>query len=495
LDPARAVDYLCRAGDRALSQLAPDEAVGYFGQALELVAVTPARDEARNLELLISLGRAQRSAGEAAHRATLLAAAKAAQQLGDVDALARAALENIRGSIFSTTGAVDEERVAVLEIALHALPADKEAIRARLLAALGLELHFDTDRMRRIAVSDEAVVLARRSGDPAALAYVLAARYYTILAPGTVEERRADTQELLTLADTVADPVVTAWAHWLSWRLAMETARIDEAKHHHQRLEDLAGGLGQPTLAWGALAIQASTLLLAGHLTEAERLAAAAVALGEGNQPDAALVFATQLFGVRYEQGRLDEVRPSWLAEAQRSRLPLTRAVLAVIESELGLADEGRRRLDELGTNGFEDVALDEFWLLTLSCAAAATVGIGQRHLARRLYDLLEPFADQVAGVGELWVGSVGHYLACLAGALGRYKDAERHFVAAAATHDRIGAPAWLARTHLEWARMLLTRHQPGDAAQARELLGRALATAQELGLANVERRAVELLE
>jgi hypothetical protein len=42
---------------------------------------------------------------------------------------------------------------------------------------------------------------------------------------------------------------------------------------------------------------------------------------------------------------------------------------------------------------------------------------------------------------------------------------------------------------------MLLARRQPGDVDRARELLGQALAAARELGLTNVERRAVELLQ
>jgi hypothetical protein len=42
---------------------------------------------------------------------------------------------------------------------------------------------------------------------------------------------------------------------------------------------------------------------------------------------------------------------------------------------------------------------------------------------------------------------------------------------------------------------MLLRRGQRGDAERARELLGQALATARELGLDSVERRAVALLE
>ena len=42
---------------------------------------------------------------------------------------------------------------------------------------------------------------------------------------------------------------------------------------------------------------------------------------------------------------------------------------------------------------------------------------------------------------------------------------------------------------------MLLTRRDAGDPDRARELLGQALATARELGLANVERQAVALGE
>jgi hypothetical protein len=42
---------------------------------------------------------------------------------------------------------------------------------------------------------------------------------------------------------------------------------------------------------------------------------------------------------------------------------------------------------------------------------------------------------------------------------------------------------------------MLLSRHQRGDDERAQELLGQALSTARELGLRNVERRAVVLLQ
>jgi hypothetical protein len=81
-----------------------------------------------------------------------------------------------------------------------------------------------------------------------------------------------------------------------------------------------------------------------------------------------------------------------------------------------------------------------------------------------------------------------------LATTSGDFAEAERHFADAAATHERIPAPIWLACTQLEWGRMLLTRRHPGDPDRARDLLGRALDTARHRGLANIERRVTQLL-
>jgi hypothetical protein len=44
-------------------------------------------------------------------------------------------------------------------------------------------------------------------------------------------------------------------------------------------------------------------------------------------------------------------------------------------------------------------------------------------------------------------------------------------------------------------ARMLLTRRHLGDIERARELLGQAIAGARKLGLGNIERKAVALLQ
>lgn len=92
--------------------------------------------------MLISLGEAQRRAGDPAHRETLLQAAGLARQRGDVPALVRAVLANTRGHLPSVLGAVDAEKAAMLEAAIAAVGDRDPRTRASLLAILGMDLTF-----------------------------------------------------------------------------------------------------------------------------------------------------------------------------------------------------------------------------------------------------------------------------------------------------------------------------------------------------------------
>jgi class 3 adenylate cyclase len=75
-DLDKAMTYTKLAGERALAELAPDEALQWFGRALELLGDRD--DPATRCDLLIGLGEAQRLTGEAAHRQTLLDASRIA---------------------------------------------------------------------------------------------------------------------------------------------------------------------------------------------------------------------------------------------------------------------------------------------------------------------------------------------------------------------------------------------------------------------------------
>ena len=220
-----------RAGDRALAQLAHDEAVTHYSQALDLldVAGTEADDE-RRVELLISLGEAQRRAGRPVYRETLLEAAHQAGRRRDADALARAALANNRDAFFSSMGTVDEERVAVIEAALDAVGAGDSSTRARLLALLSSELFFAGDLERRVRLSDEALAVARRLDDPSTLAWVCTARSVALLAPRTIRERLATTDELLAVTERLHDPGAACTASAMRARTLMDIGDLTQAE-------------------------------------------------------------------------------------------------------------------------------------------------------------------------------------------------------------------------------------------------------------------------
>jgi hypothetical protein len=168
-------------------------------------------------------------------------------------------------------------------------------------------------------------------------------------------------------------------------------------------------------------------------------------------------------------------------------------AVLAVTLCELDRSDEATEHYERV-VGHLDDLPVDTQWMLTVPYCAVVCAQLGDRPRARLLFDLLAPCASEVMFGAFVAVGAKAHYLALLATTLGDFDEAERRFADASTTHERIGAPHWLAHTRLEWARMLLRRDRPGDADRTRELLGQALTTARERGLGNIERRAVHLL-
>ncbi len=157
-DRAKAIHYAKLAAERALAQLAPDEAARWYRQALELFDQAPGGEGSERCEFLIGLGEAQRQTGNPAFRQTLLDASHLAQELDDIERLVRAVLANNRGWA-SQTSAVDSERVLALEAAARPLPGD-DPRRARVLALLAEELHFAGDPARCRALATEAIEIA-----------------------------------------------------------------------------------------------------------------------------------------------------------------------------------------------------------------------------------------------------------------------------------------------------------------------------------------------
>ena len=238
------------------------------------------------------------------------------------------------------------------------------------------------------------------------------------------------------------------------------------------RAVHIATELGQPTLRWYTTWARAAHLLFSGRAAEAEVAAMEAGRLAEvTSQPDGPIYLGTQLIGIRSDQGRLDEVEPIWAEAVNRfPEATYPRAMLALVLALLDRTDEAEAFLEDLAADGFTRIPVNNLWLMVMTSSSVVATGAGDEAKSATLYELITPYADQIAGVGPMWVGSVAHYLGLLATTLRRFDEAEVRFAAAEATHHRIGAPTWLARTRLEWARMLLARGQPGDGERANEL-------------------------
>jgi class 3 adenylate cyclase len=497
-EPSKAVEYARRAGDAALAQLANDDAVRYYRQALEFLRLSKAPvDDPEQIELLIALGEAQRRVGYPAHRETLLEAARRAGRLGDGDALARAALANCRGSLMSHAGRIDAERIEALQTALELAGDAGSPVRARLMAHLALEQTWRADRAELARLAGEAIAMCRRLADPAALADVLLTSFYTVWNPSTVRQLWDHTDELLALADTLGDRRIAIHAYHHRVRLAVQVGDFAEARRCADRQSGLAAELGEPTLRWMAAVPDIGLPLAAGQFAVAEEMGRAALAEAQDIEPDAQTYYAALMFLVCYEQGRLEEVLPRFMEFMADPEfiVPGVEAMVAFMFSELERPEDARRYYDPLAADRFTAIRFDHLWLMGLSGSGEVAVRLGDLESAAVISDLLSPYADQIVTVATYSLNWVSHYLGLLATSLGRFDEAESHFQATSSRQLRLGTPAWLARTRFEWARMLLARRGAGDEEQARELLSQTLGTARELGLANLERRTVGLMQ
>ena len=510
--PGKAVDYAARAGNRALAQLAHDEAVAYYRQALELLEAAGSSPAGRRrLDLLIDLGEAQRRAGDPAHRQTLLDAAALAETSGDIDALGRAALANNRG-FFSSVFSIDRERVAVLEAALDGLGPADSPLRARLLATLAAELTFSRQRGRRHQLAAEARAMARRLGDEATLGLVLATSFAATaigsgdvgdplraaVRPGEVNDALERSAELAAIAERLADPALTFWAAFNTHISAFIAARFDLADAALEDVARSAEALGQRFMAYMVAFLRGNWARTAGRLAEAEELAESALTVGLEagvSESEAFRVSRSMLFMIRYEQGRTDEVVEMLTrAAAKETVSPLTFASLALALVELGDLEQARAAVARVAADDFASMATDHSLTYGLTMLAQACARIGDIGWTEALHRQLVPFRGTIATTWSQSMGAVDHFVGLLDTVAGRYDQAEECFGVAAAVHERVGAPAWIARTRLEWASMLLTRGRAEDVGTAREYLDQALATARQYGLGGIERRAVALL-
>ena len=494
----KGLSYAQRAGDRALALLAYEEAARLYETALEALDLAGPSDDRTRCELLLSLGEAELRAGDSlAAKRAFLQAANVARDLGLSRELARAAA-GYGGRIMYARGGGDDRLVPLLEEGLAALGEEDVELRTRLLARLAGALRDEPSRDRRDRLSSEAVELARRSGNLAALAYALDGRAAAVLAPDTVAECLALGSELREVGERIGDSERVAHGHITRHIVHVMLGHVSEAEADHDAVSRIADETRQPEHFFQVLSAKAMLALAAGRIAEADELVPKAFAFGEPAQPELAIsAFTIQRYMLSDFRGHLEEVEPA-IRElvAEYPARPVFRCALALLCAQLGRTEDARRELGYFAARGFTTLPFDQEWLFGMSLLVETCALLTDSDSAAVLYGLLVPWsafnaADHPEGIR----GSVSRYLGMLAATLERWDDAAGHFEDALAMNERMGARPWLAHTQHDYARMLLARDGPGDRERAQELLDQALATYRDLGMESYAASAGALLE
>lgn len=495
-DMQKAIDYLERAGDRAESLLAYEEAARHYARGIQLLGTEAEGADRRRCDLLLRLGDAQWRAGDArAARASFEDATAVASRLGEGDLLARAALGYVTalgGFLLYARFEVGATGASLLADALAALPAGDSPLRATLLSRLAVELYTANEPIeRRAAVSSEAIEMAQRLGDSRALVTALHARHWALTVPEMVLERLEHTEEMLEAAEQVADREMEFLAHNARFHCFLELGDGPALDHEIEAMAEIAELIRQPFYLWHTVCLRVVRASLDARYEDAEELARAALEIGRLRQSEyPTYVFQyAQLFAIRWAQGALREHWPAIRAHGDLFPwIPRWRDALVAAE----LADEraARAEVERHARRDFADLPRDGLWLVHLCALAEACVLIRDERRGQLLYELLLPYADRNAVTyTQQPFGPVALRLGMLASLSRRWDDAQHHFAAARKRCELLGAPGIVPRILYEHARMLLARAEAGDDQAAMGYLDQSAALCEELGLPNLLER------
>ncbi len=440
-DPERATRYCAEAGEAALRSYDHELAASWFERALERRG--EGRDDVELCDLLTGLGVALRYTNQERSRECLLAAARLADRLGEVDRLVAAALANHRGFV-SQVGGFDRERSAMLRRAGERLDGSGPE-SALVLAQLALELTFAGEADRRRWLSDRALVAARESGDRRVLAQVLVRCLIARWDPDNAAERIAMAAESIEIGAELDEPLELF--HGLHWQAVaqLEICEVEAAARSLREQERIADRIGDATARWLCECTESLHLSLRGQLEQAEARAQQAVeGARRSAQPDALPFYMSQLCSIRWQEGRMGELAPL-LARAlhQYPGIPGFRSLVALAHAEAGELAPAREIVAGDAATRFEAQPRDPIWIATLVDYAYAVARLGDREPAAILHGMLDPYRGRLATTTVAVWGVVDHALGRLELLLGEEEAGRRSLRAAVDAYAAMQAPLW----------------------------------------------------
>ena len=355
---------------------------------------------------------------------------------------------------------------------------------------------FAGQQERPLLLSHQAVVEARGSGDVEALAAALTSRHGAMLHAEHLEERLALSEHMLTLARRAEQRELEGLAQHRHIYDLVEHGEFDRARDEHAELAALGEELRQPLLQHFATGWAVVWACMDGRFEDAQQLMGQCFEYGQRAQSrDAPTQLAGQMLCLqRQREGLGDVIEAIEGALAEYPALVAWQAVLPVAHLDAGNPERARELFETFADSDFSIVPRDMFWLTAITVLAEACTVLRDAERARTLYDMLAPYADHNVQVGAAsCFGSNRRFLGELAIALRDWDTMVDDFERAIETNRKWNNRPVVALTQVSYAMGLMERDAPGDRERADELLREAVATADELGMPVIRRRAEKL--
>ena len=368
-----------------------------------------------------------------------------------------------------------------------------------MLARMSLELYYAGEPELRLSLCDEAVAIARRTGDLRTLATCLDARHYALWLPENVEERLEVAAELRRVAEETGDPELELQgAGWTIIDL-MELGDIQGVDIQIAAASKLAEAAPSADLALVDVVVPRR----AGAAGRAVRRGRAARPGDAGDRP-------ARPGRERPALLRAGDVQhPPRAGPAGRGRGRRAR-VHRALSGDPGVAvgvgpDAGRAGPPGRGARGVRGGRFGRLRGVPARRQLAdrdhadgrGLRGAGRRARARpSSTGCSQPYAGRnvVVGRNATCNGSASRLLGVLAAAQGSWDVAERHFTEAQRCTPRWARGPGTPARRSSFAEMLLARRGPGDVERASGMLADAILVADALGMVVLAERARRLV-
>jgi tetratricopeptide (TPR) repeat protein len=420
-------------------------------------------------------------------------AAHVAEAEGDTVALARAALG--LGGVWVREHRLLAEAERVTALQRHArdvLPPEATVLRTRLTMRLAAEAAYRSGPLLPVF---EGVEAARHTGDARTLAEALSLCHHALLAPEYTWRRLAIANELITMAATAGDGMLSLIG--LCWRAA-DLFLLGEpgAEAALAELRIRADALQCRIILFMVHAIEVMLAIRAGRFAQAEEAASACYALGnEVGDVDALAYYGAHLVAIRTFQGREAELADLAASIATSPTLIERECAFgfaaALFALRAGRPQQAQALLARLKCDGLHTIPPSSSWLLAILAVIELASSLGDSTVAQTAYDALLPYAELpiMASLGVVCFGSVQRALGVAALTCRRYNLAIEHLRAAVAASTRLGHQPAAVQARAELGLAYLHRHDAGDLSLGQTLLKEAMVDAEALGMSGLVTR------